>query len=235
VTLDAHPPQITHHGKSRIRKRDTNRAYSKAFRRGRIVQWRCGSVRKSVTTNRLDLLRLHIKDGTEIGKIAKKVIAEGGLVPDEIMVNLMLAELPKYAGKTWMLDGFPRTREQAEKLDNALTEKKIPLDMVINLDVPPEVILQRIEDRWVHVPSGRVYNLSYNPPKVAGKDDQTGEPLSKRPDDNVETFKKRLDQYFANTKPLAEYYHQKGILKNFAGATSDEIFPKIKSELERHF
>ena len=182
-----------------------------------------------------DLLRLHIKDDTNIGKVAKKVIAEGGLVPDEIMIDLVLSELPKYQGKTWMLDGFPRTKDQAEKLDKALTSKNIPLDMVINLDVPSEVILQRIEDRWVHIPSGRVYNLSYNPPKVAGKDDVTGEPLSKRPDDNVETFKKRLDQYFQNTKPLADYYDKKGILKNFSGATSDEIFPKIKAELEKHF
>lgn len=78
---------------------------------------------------------------------------------------------------------------------------------------------------------GRVYNLSYNPPKVAGKDDVTGEPLSKRPDDNLETFKKRLDAYYGMTKPLADYYAAQGKLRNFAGETSDEIYPKIHAEM----
>lgn len=101
---------------------------------------------------RLDLLRVNIAQGTEIGKLASKIIKEGGLVPDETMISLVLNELPKYSSMTWMLDGFPRTRQQAEKLDKEL-EKVGPLDHVINLDVPAEVILKRIEDRWVHIPS----------------------------------------------------------------------------------
>ncbi|KAI9018438.1 mitochondrial adenylate kinase, catalyzes the reversible synthesis of GTP and AMP from GDP and ADP [Hyaloraphidium curvatum] len=182
-----------------------------------------------------DLLRLHIAQGSEIGKLAARIIKDGGLVPDETMIALVLAELPKYAARTWMLDGFPRTRAQAEKLDRKLEELGGPLDHVLNLDVPAEVILKRIEDRWVHIPSGRVYNLSYNPPKVAGKDDVTGEPLSKRPDDNLETFKKRLDAYYALTKPLADYYAAQGKLRNFAGETSDEIYPKIHAEMTTWF
>lgn len=99
------------------------------------------------------MLRLHISEGTEIGKLAAKIIKEGGLVPDETMISLVLAELPKYSSKTWMLDGFPRTRQQAEKLDKELQKIGGELDHVINLDVPAKVIIQRIEDRWVHVPS----------------------------------------------------------------------------------
>ncbi|KXS22452.1 putative adenylate kinase 3 [Gonapodya prolifera JEL478] len=182
-----------------------------------------------------DLLRKHIKAGTEIGTVAAKIIAEGGLVPDGVMVNLMTEELQKLKDKTLLLDGFPRTLPQAEALDVALASNKMPLDLVINLDVPPEVILQRIEDRWVHIPSGRVYNLSYNPPKVAGKDDVTGEPLSKRPDDNVETFKKRLDNYFSMTKPLISYYENQGKLRSFHGETSDIIAPQIKEELAKWY
>ncbi|KAJ3337070.1 hypothetical protein HDU93_001693 [Gonapodya sp. JEL0774] len=178
-----------------------------------------------------DLLRKHIKGGTEVGKIAQKIISEGGLVPDDVMVKLMIEELQNLKDKTLLLDGFPRTLPQAEALDSAMSRNKMPLDLVINLDVPPEVILQRIEDRWVHIPSGRVYNLSYNPPKVPGKDDVTGEPLSKRPDDNVDTFKKRLDNYFSMTKPLITYYEKQGKLRNFHGETSDIIAPQIKDEL----
>lgn len=128
-----------------------------------------------------------------------------------------------------MLDGFPRTVGQAEALDASLNKLMQPLNLVINLQVPEDVILQRIMDRWVHIPSGRVYNLSYNPPRVPGLDDITGEPLSKRPDDTPEVFKVRLDQHHAMATPLLDHYHD--VVVNVKGNTSDEIYPQIESEI----
>ncbi|KAJ3154480.1 SAM domain and HD [Geranomyces michiganensis] len=168
-----------------------------------------------------DLLRQSIMDGTPYGLQAQKIIEDGGLVPDNLVVELIMFELDKLNGKNWMLDGFPRTRAQAETLETHLETLGHPLDLVINLDVPEEVILQRIIDRWVHPASGRTYNLSYNPPIKPGVDDETGEPLEKRLDDNVETFKYRLDQYHEQTKPLLEFYTSHGKLHNFRGATND--------------
>lgn len=127
------------------------------------------------------------------------------------------------------MDGFPRTISQAEALDATLNKLMQPLNLVINLQVPEDVILQRIMDRWVHIPSGRVYNLSYNPPRVPGLDDVTGEPLSKRPDDTPEVFKVRLDQHHAMATPLLDHYHD--VVVNVKGNTSDEIYPQIESEI----
>ncbi|KAJ1941473.1 Adenylate kinase 2 [Kickxella alabastrina] len=110
-----------------------------------------------------------------------------------------------------------------------------PLNAVVNLNVPEHVILNRIIERYVHVPSGRVYNLTYNPPKVPGVDDITGEPLEHRPDDNPESFKRRLQQYHALTEPLLEYYRKAGVLASFAGDTSDIIFPQLKEFLDERF
>ncbi|KAJ3168025.1 hypothetical protein HDU88_001973 [Geranomyces variabilis] len=182
-----------------------------------------------------DLLRQSIMDGTSFGLQAQKIIEDGGLVPDELVVQLIMYELDKLDGKNWMLDGFPRTRAQAETLETHLETLGHPLDLVINLDVPEEVILQRIIDRWVHPASGRTYNLSYNPPLKEGVDDETGEPLAKRIDDNVETFKYRLDQYHEQTKPLLDFYTAHGKLHSFRGATSDEIYPQIEKVLDDWF
>ena len=101
------------------------------------------------------------------------------------MIELVQGHLESLNRTHWFLDGFPRTVPQARGLSALLQSKKLPLTVVFNLDVPHDVILQRIQDRWIHAPSGRVYNLSYNPPRTPGKDDLTGEPLTKRPDDNV--------------------------------------------------
>ncbi|KAF9199911.1 hypothetical protein BGZ49_009917 [Haplosporangium sp. Z 27] len=132
-----------------------------------------------------DLLRKNIMEGTEIGKIAAQQMKGGALVSDKLMVKLIDMELNKIgAEQSWLLDGFPRTMNQAVALDNTLQLVSQPLNLVIHLDVPEDVILQRIMDRWVHIPSGRVYNMTYNPPKRLGVDDVTGEPLERRPDDN---------------------------------------------------
>jgi adenylate kinase len=159
----------------------------------------------------------------------------GAYVPDDIMNKLITENLQEFKRQDWLLDGFPRTTKQAKSLDENLDLSGQPLNLVINLHVPEEVILQRIMDRWVHVPSGRVYNLSYNPPKIPGLDDITGEKLTKRVDDNTETFKMRLQKYHSLTEPLLEYYSKRNLLVTFAGRTSDEIYPQIETELIARF
>lgn len=172
-----------------------------------------------------DLLRAQVSRATPLGLRAQNFITAGRLVPDETMVPLILAELQTMKG-AWLLDGFPRTRVQAEALH--LQER---LDTVISLNVPPEVIVDRVRGRWVHLPSGRVYNEGYNPPRVAGRDDVTGEPLVQRDDDRPETVRERLQQYEEQTHPVLEYYRGCGLLRVFSGTKSDEIWPLVKRYL----
>ncbi|CAR26523.1 hypothetical protein ZYGR_0H03370 [Zygosaccharomyces rouxii] len=186
-----------------------------------------------------DLLRQEVKNKSEIGSIASSYISQGKLLPDDLMAKLVVTNL-KQSGwlspdATWLLDGFPRTSIQAEILNNDLQNYKAELNLVVELDVPESVILERIENRFVHVPSGRVYNLQYNPPKVPGKDDVTGESLTKRSDDTAEVFGKRLQQYKSTLAPLKEYYANKGILETVSGETSDIIFPKLYDLVKRKF
>lgn len=131
---------------------------------------------------------------------------------------------------SFILDGFPRTAGQASQLDNL-----IPINLVVSLKTPFEVILERIAGRWIHAPSGRVYNTTFNAPKVAGKDDITGEPLTKRSDDDEETWKHRLNKFVETSEPLLEHYAQKGVLWEVSGNSSDEISPKLYAEFERRF
>ncbi|RKP40076.1 adenylate kinase-domain-containing protein [Dimargaris cristalligena] len=182
-----------------------------------------------------DVLRRHIAKNTTIGQRAAPIVARGEMVPDNIMVDLIDTELDQLDHEHWLLDGFPRSATQAQLLSKSLEARRQPINTVINLVVPEDVILQRIEDRWVHVPSGRVYNLSYNPPKTPGLDDETGEPLTKRADDNPEVFKARLQKYHELTNPLLEYYDKLGILISFKGNTSDEIYPQIRDYLTPKF
>ncbi|RPD66170.1 adenylate kinase [Lentinus tigrinus ALCF2SS1-7] len=188
-----------------------------------------------------DLLRQHIAEKTEVGLLAEQIVASGGLLPDDIMLKVVTSKLDMLHNKHWLLDGFPRTLGQGEMLDGHLSRQGTPMSLVINLDVPDDVILGRISDRWVHLPSGRVYNLSYNPPKVAGHDDETGEPLTKRPDDNPEIFARRLEQFYASTSPLVAYYSAKAAndrsmkLATLSGRTSDEIWPQLEGVIQAHF
>ncbi|KAI0065383.1 ADK-domain-containing protein [Artomyces pyxidatus] len=182
-----------------------------------------------------DLLRQHIAEKTEVGRTAEEIVAKGGLLPDEIMLRVVTSKLDHLHNKHWILDGFPRTLGQGQLLDAHLRNQNTPLSLIVNLDVPDEIILSRISDRWVHLPSGRVYNLSYNRPKVAGHDDETGEPLTKRPDDNPEIFARRLAQFYASTSPLLSYYsasassaaHPGAKMVSLRGTTSDEIWPQL--------
>jgi len=150
-----------------------------------------------------DMLRAAIKAGTELGKQAKAVMDAGQLVSDELIIGLVkerVAEDDCKAG--FLLDGFPRTIPQAD----AMKENDISVDHVLEFDVPDEVIVQRMAGRRVHSGSGRVYHLVYNPPKVEGKDDVTGDDLSIRPDDEESTVRKRLAIYHEQTKPLVDFY-----------------------------
>lgn len=175
-----------------------------------------------------DLLRTNIEEKTEIGQKVQKYMDAGKLVPDQVITELVLNEIKKY-NQPWLLDGFPRTLAQAEKLS---TQHK--LKAVINLIVPFEIIIDRVKHRWVHAPSGRVYNLEFNAPKVPGKDDVTGEALVQRADDKPEIVQKRLDLYEELTKPVLEYYKKHNLLVEFKGNTSDEIWPHVKGFLEKH-
>ncbi|XP_023940124.2 GTP:AMP phosphotransferase AK3, mitochondrial [Bicyclus anynana] len=177
-----------------------------------------------------DKLRDHIEKQTDLGKEVKSYLNEGKLVPDDVMIKFMIAELRKVENKPWLLDGFPRTVAQA----NALWKVQ-PVDVVLNLVVPFEVIIDRVKSRWVHLPSGRVYNIGFNTPKIEGKDDVTGENLMQRPDDKPEAVQKRLEIYEKVTRPVINFYKEKGILKEFEGRTSDEIWPKVTAYLDPIF
>ncbi|KAA0203785.1 hypothetical protein HAZT_HAZT002552, partial [Hyalella azteca] len=151
---------------------------------------------------------------TELGLLAQDYMSSGGLVPDNIVVNLVCGELNSLSDvKTgWLLDGFPRTKPQAEAL-----QLQHQLNSVVSLEVPHAVIVDRIKGRWVHLPSGRVYNTEFNPPQKPGFDDETGEPLIQRPDDQPEAVAQRLLNYERNTEPLIKYYKNLGILQQFHG------------------
>ena len=150
-----------------------------------------------------DMLRAAIKAGTPLGLEAKKVIDAGQLVSDEIIIGLVKERIAQEdCAKGFLLDGFPRTIPQAD----AMVESNIDIDFVLEFDVPDQVIVERMSGRRVHTASGRVYHIVYNPPKVEGKDDETGEDLVIRADDEAETVKKRLDIYHEQTEPLVAYY-----------------------------
>ncbi|TXL66253.1 adenylate kinase [Zeimonas arvi] len=150
-----------------------------------------------------DMLRAAVKAGTPLGLEARKVMDAGGLVSDDIIIGLVKDRLQQpdcQAG--YLFDGFPRTIPQAEAMKNA----GVRLDYVLEIDVPEEDIIERMSGRRVHAASGRTYHVRFNPPKVAGKDDVTGEDLIQRDDDREETVRKRLEVYRAQTRPLIDYY-----------------------------
>ena len=150
-----------------------------------------------------DMLRAAVKAGTPLGLEAKKVMDAGQLVSDEIILGLIKERLKQPdCAKGFLFDGFPRTIPQAE----ALRTQGVALDYVLEIDVPDAEIIKRMSGRRVHTASGRTYHVVFNPPKVAGKDDVTGEDLIQREDDKEETVKKRLEVYHSQTKPLVEFY-----------------------------
>ncbi len=150
-----------------------------------------------------DMLRAAVKAGTQLGTTAKKVMDAGQLVSDDIIIGLVKERLKDHdCGNGCLFDGFPRTVPQAE----AMRDSGVDLDYVIEIDVDENEIIQRMSGRRVHPGSGRVYHVKFNPPKVPGKDDVTGEPLIQRDDDKEETVRRRLEVYRQQTRPLVDYY-----------------------------
>jgi len=150
-----------------------------------------------------DMLRAQIKAGSELGMKAKAIMDAGGLVSDDIIIGMVKARLTEADCKNgYLFDGFPRTIPQAE----AMKAAGVPIDYVVEIDVADEEIVKRMSGRRVHLASGRTYHVVFNPPRVDGKDDITGEDLIQRDDDAEDTVKKRLDVYHAQTEPLVKYY-----------------------------
>ncbi|ALM82146.1 adenylate kinase [Bordetella sp. N] len=150
-----------------------------------------------------DMLRAAVKAGTPLGLEAKKIMDAGGLVSDEIIIGLVRDRLTQPdCGKGYLFDGFPRTIPQAD----ALKDAGVKLDYVVEIEVPEDDIIERMSGRRVHPASGRSYHVRFNPPKVEGKDDVTGEDLVQRDDDREETVRNRLTVYRNQTRPLVDYY-----------------------------
>ncbi|EXJ90986.1 adenylate kinase [Capronia coronata CBS 617.96] len=211
-----------------------------------------------------DLLRENVKNKTPLGQHAETYMHSGGLVPDPVILNLILNEL---SSRKWLetydsteniiaalgrgngsassvarasnspdtsfiLDGFPRTATQAQALSYLL-----PINLVLQLVSPVEVILSRLANRWIHLSSGRVYNVGFNDPKVAGIDDLTGEKLVQREDDSEATWRKRLAKFDETSRDLLEFYRarDKNMVVTVQGNSSDEISPQIFAEVEKRF
>jgi len=150
-----------------------------------------------------DMLRAAVKAGTELGKEAKTYMDSGGLVPDDVIIGLVKERIQEPdCEKGFLFDGFPRTIPQAD----AMKAAGVPIDAVVDINVPDEEIIKRMSGRRVHLASGRTYHVIFNPPKEEGKDDVTGEPLIQRDDDREATVRKRLEVYHSQTEPLVEYY-----------------------------
>lgn len=150
-----------------------------------------------------DMLRAHVKSGSALGVAAKKIMDEGGLVSDEIIMGMVKERILDDDCKNgYLFDGFPRTIPQAESLKDA----GVPIDAVVEIDVDDEEIIKRMSGRRVHLSSGRTYHVVFNPPKVEGKDNETGEDLIQRADDNEETVRNRLNIYHEQTEPLISFY-----------------------------
>jgi len=211
-----------------------------------------------------DLLRDHVKRKTTLGAKAETFMRDGGLVPDPLILGLILSELTARKwlstdksndeiiaaldrgngsassavepsndpSSSFILDGFPRTASQAQYLSHLL-----PMNLVLHLVTPIDIILSRIANRWTHPASGRVYNIGFNDPKVPGKDDVTGDALVQREDDSEATWRKRLAKFEATSSGLLEFYKEKdpGLVVRVEGNSSDEISPKVFAEIEQRF
>jgi len=176
-----------------------------------------------------DLFRDNIKNETVLGKKVKAILACGDLVPDSVTVAMVKDRLAKNDCKAgFILDGFPRTIEQAEEL-----KEMTKLDYVVNFELDNSEIIKRLSGRRMCKSTGRIYHLIYNPPKVAGIDDETGEPLYQRPDDKEEAIKSRLKVYKTSTEPLISYYRKQGLIIDIdASGTPEKSFELLKKKLK---
>ncbi|KAI7807667.1 adenylate kinase 4, mitochondrial isoform X1 [Triplophysa rosa] len=173
-----------------------------------------------------DFVRENIAANTEAGVLAKAYMKKRLLVPDHVMTRLLLPRLEEMTKYSWLLDGFPRTLAQADAL-NSICD----LDVVINLNIPLETLKERLRHRWTHPSSGRVYNMYFNPPRIQGLDDITGEPLIQQEDDRPEALVARLRHYKDIAKPVIDLYKAKSILYTFSDTETDRIWPNISTLL----
>ena len=176
-----------------------------------------------------DIFRQAVSQGTELGKQAKSYMDAGQLVPDEVVIGIVQERLSQPDCQDgFLLDGFPRTVKQAEALDEVL--KDTPLDMVLYIDVAFEELVERLAGRRICRKCGRSYHVKFNPPQVRGVCDVDGGELYQRDDDTEETARERLEVYLENTRPLVDYYEQKGLLTRINGSKSPEdVFQEILS------
>jgi len=172
-----------------------------------------------------DMFRKAIKDETDLGKEAKSYMDRGELVPDEVTVGIVKERISEDdAKKGFLLDGFPRTIDQAESLNQIMSELDREIDAVINIEVPEEELMNRLTGRRICEKCGTTYHLVFNPPKVDGICDIDGGKLYQREDDNPETVSNRLSVNVKQSKPILEYYNNKGVLKNIDGSKDiDEV------------
>jgi len=174
-----------------------------------------------------DMLRGAVKAGSALGVAAKQVMDSGALVSDDIIIALVKERITQPdCANGFLFDGFPRTIPQAEAMRSA----GVKLDLVLEIDVPDAAIIERMSGRRVHVASGRTYHVKYNPPKVAGKDDVTGDALVHRADDNVDVLKKRLGAFHEQTAPVIDYYKKKSLLTTVnAQASVSSVWTTIRA------
>jgi adenylate kinase len=175
-----------------------------------------------------DLLREAVKNQTELGKLAKKYMDEGKLVPDDLIISLIKEKLQEYADKNIIFDGFPRTIPQAESLDNLLSKLNKSINAVILFKIEDEEVVKRLAGRRVCLSCGAVYHMVYNPPKIDEICDKCETKLIQRDDDKEEVIRKRLEVYHQQTKPLIEYYKNK-IVEIDATDNPENIYNKIVS------
>ena len=181
-----------------------------------------------------DIFRLNIKEGTDLGKKAKEYMDKGLLVPDDIVVSIVKDRLTKDDCKDgFLLDGFPRTVNQADALDIELEKMGFKLDKVIHIDVEKDDLINRAIGRRICKKCGATYHVEFNPPKQSGKCDVCGEGLYQRDDDTEETVSRRIEVYLKETKPLIDYYTKKGIILNIDGKQSiEKVYEDIVKSLE---
>lgn len=178
-----------------------------------------------------DMLRDAVKAGSELGKKADEIMKRGDLVPDELVIGLINDNLSNpECERGVLLDGFPRTVAQAEKLDDMFKSRNMNIDRVLEFKVNEDVLVERIEGRRIHAASGRSYHTKFNPPKVEGIDDVTGEPLMQRKDDTREALEKRMGSYNKATLPILDYYKSRGTLRTL-NATAP--INDVRSEINR--
>lgn len=181
-----------------------------------------------------DMLRAERASGTELGQTVTGYMDAGELVPDEIIIAVVInAVLKPTTGKGYLLDGFPRTLEQARSLDEALAKNGSKVDLVLSLKVPDEPIIERITGRWSCPKCGTVYHVQYKKPKQDGVCDHDGEALTQRKDDTAEVVKQRLSAYHQQTAPLEAYYREKGVLQEVDGTQDIDTVAQNSAEVVR--